>query len=699
MALTRRNLLTSPFASSRSSLTCAFKCGDACRGEAPNERAAAVPFAAVARRAIGRRAALRAGGALTLALGGASALAACGAEFGVAGGAAGTESGTGSGPGPGMDFTPVPANSRDEVVVPEGYRAEVLIAWGDPVVDGAPDFDFDNQSAAAQRLQFGFNNDFGGLVRGADGTLLYCCSHEYTTEPMMFRGWSAETATAEQVAIGLAAHGHTVLAVAEGPDGLLTRIPGDRRNRRITGADEFTLAGPVAGHALVRTSADPAGRTVAGTLNNCSGGITPWGTMLSGEENVDQYFGGADRLADEDARAALARYAITGGGSRRGWERHLDRFDVTREPHEPNRFYWIVEIDPDDPDSTPVKRTALGRFKHEAGQIHLADDGRAVCYMGDDERFEYVYKFVSSRVHKPGDKAHNARILDEGTLYVARFDGNSPAAEIDGSGQLPADGAFDGELTWIPLVTSHADGTAESHVPGMTGVEALVRTRLAGDAVGATRMDRPEDIEASPATGRVYVALTNNKYRGRAGAADAGVDGAGRAYEGPTEVAPVTANKNGLVLEIDDEHAGERGRWRLLLVCGDPAEAHTWFGGFDKTAVSAISCPDNLAFDVHGNLWISTDGNALGGNDGLYAVAVAGPRRGETRRFLTVPAGAETCGPVIGERRVLVNVQHPGETDDARAEAPSSHWPDGGAAQPRPAVVQVVRADGGRIGG
>ena len=206
------------------------------------------------------------------------------------------------------------------------------------------------------------------------------------------------------------------------------------------------------------------------------------------------------------------------------------------------------------------------------------------------------------------------KILDEGTLYVGTFEGNSK--DFKESGKLPEDGKYDGEGKWIKLATAKADGSVESHVDGMTGEEVLIYTREAGDKVGATKMDRPEDIEPHPTTGKVYCALTNNKYRGadRPGKDDAPI----------AEVAPIKENKNGLVLEIEDNHTGEDLKWNLLLVCGDPNEAETYFGGFDKSKVSPISCPDNVTFDSFGNLWISTDGNALKSNDGLFAVALEG---------------------------------------------------------------------------
>ncbi|AKK03983.1 PhoX family protein [Corynebacterium epidermidicanis] len=681
------------FTSNRSKTTCTYKCGNACFGECSNQSGNEY-FGDITRRS-----ALKAGAVATLAVSGLSALAACtpanqkdstgSTGSSSTGGSASNKPATNSPAG--LQFTPVKPNTEDKLVIPEGYEQSVLIAWGDPVIEGAPEFDIDKQTPEDAEKQFGFNCDFAGLLKHPSdpNRMVYVCSHEYTTEPNMFKGYNKDNPTEDQFKIGLAAHGHTILEVTKvDGSGDLKRAFGPL-NRRITGTTPFKLTGPAAGTDLVKTAADPEGKTVLGTLNNCAGGITPWGTMLSGEENFDQYFGNADLLTDEDAKKKLKRFGIKGKETERKWERFDDRFDVSKTPNEPNRFGWLVEIDPMDPTSTPVKHTAVGRFKHEAGNIHITKDGTVVCYSGDDERNDYLYKFVSSRKFKEGDMANNLRILDEGTLYVAQFEGNSPKEEIDGSGQLPKDGQFDGKGKWIKLLTAKEDGSAESHVEGMKPEEVAVFTRLAGDKVKATPMDRPEDVEVSPKTGLVYIALTNNKYRG------AVEDG--KNYPAVAEWAPVKENKNGLVMEMDDNHAGDTFVWNLLLVCGDPNEAYTYFGGFDKTKVSPISCPDNVAFDSHGNLWISTDGNALKSNDGLYAVALDGTNRGELKCFLTVPKGAETCGPIVTDERVLVNVQHPGEGDDATADKPTVHWPDGGNAVPRPAVA-VVWPKSGKVG-
>ncbi|MGP3998596.1 PhoX family protein [Streptomyces sp. 8N706] len=673
----------------RSAMTCRYRCGDACFHDVPNTSGNAYLGDVIA-GAISRRSVLRAGAVVTVAAAGTTAAGQTPPAAAATPAGAG-EPGKGTRAARGLRFTPVAPNTTDAVTVPEGYAKNIVIRWGDPILRGAPAFDPDRQSAKAQAGQFGYNNDYMAVLDlpGERDRQLLVINHEYTDEQLMFAGYDAANPTREQAEIGWAAHGLSVLVAAEDPkDGRLTAVTRHHLNRRITGTTPFEMTGPAAGSKLLRTSADPRGTRVLGTLNNCGGGITPWGTVLSGEENVNQYFANGGSVTDPVTAARLKRYGITGGASQRKWERFDQRFDVAREPNESNRFGWVVEIDPYDPDSTPRKLTALGRFKHEAAEPRLTDDGRPVLYMGDDERFDYFYKFVSSKRMKRGTsraaREHNRTLLDEGTLYVATFTGDSPAAEIDGSGKLPEDGGFDGSGEWIPL----ASGTT-SYVEGMTAEEVYVFTRMAADKVGATKMDRPEDVEPSPRTGRVYVALTNNTDRGKEGKAAA------------DEANPRNGNKHGQVLELAErggDPASERFSWRLFLVCGDPEDPNTYFGGFPKEKVSPISCPDNITFDAYGNLWISTDGNALGSHDGLFGVATAGDRRGEVRQFLTVPKGAETCGPIVQDKRVLIAVQHPGEIDGASVEKPASTWPDGPGELVRPSVVGVWRRDGRDIG-
>ncbi|MFE6863349.1 PhoX family protein [Nocardia sp. NPDC057668] len=668
-------------ASSRASITCQYKCGNACFHEVPNTSEGTYFGDIVAD--ISRRRLFRGSAAAVLAVGAGSLLAACGGDEADA-----AEANPGTGIG--TDFTPIAPNKQDAVVIPEGYEQGVVIRWGDPVLPGAPAFDFANQTAAAQAKQFGFNNDFAALlpIEGRDGSFLLVVNHEYTTEPYMFTGYTPGNPTKEQVEIALAAHGLSVVEVkGENGGGKLSPVMG-QYNRRITATTEFTVTGPAAGSAFLKTAADPTGTKVLGTLNNCSGGVTPWGTVLSGEENFNQYFAGV--LADPAMQAMGKRYGLGHPGAGQGemprrWELFDKRFDVTQEPNESHRFGYVVEVDPWDPAAAPIKHSALGRFKHEAANIYVTADGTVVAYSGDDERFEYMYKFVSSRKIEPGNTAAarkaNMGILAQGTLYVAKLTGDHPD-KIDGTGKAPSDKGFTGKGQWIPILETGADGKGRSLVDGMSAEEVAVFTRVAGDKAGATKMDRPEDFEANPKTGKVYVALTNNSNRGTEGKAAA------------DEANPRNQNKSGQILELVDDHKGTAFTWSLLLVCGDPQAADTYFAGFDKSKVSPISCPDNLAFDPHGNLWISTDGNALKSNDGLFSVALEGERRGETKQFLTVPIGAETCGPVITADRVLVCVQHPGELDGHSADNPGSHWPDGGTTQPRPSVVAVWKKNG-----
>ncbi|CAM3759549.1 PhoX family phosphatase [Kibdelosporangium persicum] len=672
----------------RAALTCRYRCGDACFHQAPNT--SGNPYLGdVIAKALSRRSLLRAGSVVSLGAVGMAAAATSAAA--TPAGEADLTLGRGRQP-KGLQFEPVAPNKLDQVVVAPGYEQAVVVRWGDPVLPGAPAFNPGRQTAAAQAAQFGYNCDYLAVLDlpGEPRRVVMVANHEYTDEVLMFAGYNAANPTREQVEIAWAAHGMSVLVLAEDHDsGRLTPVTRHRLNRRITATTPHLFTGPAAGSKLLKTSADPTGTRVLGTLNNCGGGTTPWGTVLSGEENFNQYFGNADLVTDPTVKAQLARYGLRGLASERKWERFDKRFDVSQEPNETNRHGWIVEIDPFDPDFVPRKRTALGRFKHEAAEPRLTRDGRVVLYMGDDERFDYFYKYVSrDRVKKgnsPAARKHNLTLLDEGTLYVAQFTGDSPAAEIDGSGKLPSDGEFDGRGKWIPLASGN-----RSFVPGMSAEEVYVFTRLAADKVGATKMDRPEDVEPHPQTGTVYVALTNNSDRGAAGKA------------GPDEANPRTRNRHGQVMEVMESHndaAATSFTWRLFLVCGDPADPSTYFAGFPKDKVSPVSCPDNLAFDRYGNLWIATDGNALGSNDGLFGVAVSGRDRGQVKQFLTVPIGAETCGPIISEKRVMVAVQHPGEVDGASVEKPVSVWPDGPGNLTRPSVVSVWRSRGNcRIG-
>lgn len=667
----------------RSAVTCALKCDNACAGDVCNTSSNSY-FRDIASATMSRRAALGFGaaGALAVVLGSAVTSAEPAAAAGLSKAA---KEGFGKSK---LQFTAIPSVDAavDAVTVPEGFTWQPVIRWGDPIFNDAPAFDLNNQTAAAQEKQFGYNNDYTDIleVPGSKGRRAVLFSnHEYTNDAIMF----PPTMPADQVrAVGAAAHGLSVVELErKNKTKPWTYVKGAELNRRYLNSTVYELTGPAAGSALVKTVEDPAGRFIKGTLGNCAGGTTPWGTILSGEENFQGYFVGNGTSAGDK------RYGITSKPTARQWELDDPRFDTRNAgfENEANRFGWIVEVDPFDPTSTPKKHSMLGRFKHEGANVIIAKSGHVVAYSGDDERFDYLYKFVSKDTYREGDRAHNMTLLSAGSLYVARFTGNSPAAEITGTGSVPSDGAFDGTGEWLPLVL---DG--KSAVPGMSVEEVLVYTRLAADKVGPTKMDRAEDVEPSLHTGKVYVACTNNSNRGTG------------TNEGANEVNPRNQNRDGHIVEITEtgDQTSTAFTWNLLMVCGDPAQGDvTYFSGFPVDKVSPISCPDNLAFDSVGNLWISTDGapSGIGRADGLFKVTLEGAERGKVEQFLAVPRDAETCGPIIhdDERTVFVSVQHPGE--DGTFEAPNSYFPDyvpagttpapGQARAPRPSVVQVFR--------
>lgn len=571
-----------------------------------------------------------------------------------------------------LPFAPIAPDTGDRIVVPAGYRALPLISWGDPILGGDEPFALNAVTASSQERRFGFNCDFvmfmplpAGSNSSNDGLLWV--NHEYTDGAMMFPGYDAAAPSSEQVAVELAAHGASIVRVTRGSDGVWAVDPAHPANRRITATTPMAISGPAAGHALLRTSADPTGSLVLGMLNNCGGGVTPWGTVLTAEENFQQYFGNLSALDSADPRwEDHDRYGISEERSERGWELFDERFDVGRHANEPFRFGWIVEVDPYDPSFTPLKRTALGRLKHEAATIALGAGGRVVAYTGDDERFEYVYKYVSHESFRPHDREHNLRLLDEGTLFVARF-------HEDGTG------------AWIPLVYGP---TLNEYTGFSTQADILLRTRAAADLVGATKMDRPEDIETNPVTGKVYLALTNNTRRGVED--NPGIDAAN----------PRPENAWGHIIEITEargDAAALSFTWEVFLLCGDPSDPSTYFAGFDADQVSAIANPDNLTFDRAGNLWIATDGqpSSLSINDGIFGVPTEGPDRGHVKQLLSAVPGAEVASLVFtpDSRTLFASIQHPGE-GGSLAE-PLSRWPGDPA---RPTVIAVSREDGGIIG-
>ncbi len=584
-----------------------------------------------------------------------------------------------------FDFEEVPVGGDEKHHVAPGYDADILIRWGDPVLPGAPAFDPMKQTAAAQKMQFGYNNDFIGylpLPGAANGSKhgLLCVNHEYTNEELMFPGLGGPQQhkknmfagmTKELAAVEMAAHGGAVIEV-KSENGKWQVVPNSKYARRIDADTPMAITGPAAGHARMKTKADPDGRRVLGMLNNCAGGMTPWGTWLTCEENFNGYFWGKQDAHPEAAK--LKRYGLPNG--QYNWGVYFDRFDLAREHNEVNRFGWIVEIDPLDPASTPKKRTALGRFKREGAGGITNRDGRYVVYSGDDERFDYVYKFVTEGSVDTANRAANMDLLDKGTLYVAKYN-------ADGTGE------------WLPLV--HGQGSLTSDKGFASQADVLIDTRLAGDALGATKMDRPEDIDVNPRTGKVYLMLTNNSRRSAQQ-----VDAAN----------PRANNRFGHIIEMTPDggdHASTRFGWNILVKGGNPADPkHEASFGTGTTGNGWFGMPDNGAFDARGRLWVATDGmskKSAGRNDGLFAVETEGQLRGVSRGFFRVPEGAEMCGPCFtpDDETLFLAVQHPGEGDEEAGEGtfekPATRWPDFRPDMPpRPSVLVVTKRGGGKIG-
>ena len=441
----------------------------------------------------------------------------------------------------------------------------------------------------------------------------------------------------------MAAHGIGVVELTRSKKGQpWSYVVGAPRNRRVTLETPFTFTGPAAGSDLLKTVEDSTGTTVRGTINNCAGGTTPWGTILSGEENFNGYFRNPGQTPAEQ------RYGLNASGDGRGWRNVDPRFDGVANPgylNEPNRFGWIVEIDPEDPTSTPVKHTALGRFKHEGANVNISKSGHAVAYQGDDERFDYLYKFVSKErfdgSNSRGARAHNKTLLTAGTLYVAQFSGDSPAGEIDGTGTVPSDGQFDGTGRWVPLVI---DGV--SQVTGFSAAEVLVNTRAGRRRRRCDQDGPPRGRRAEPAH-RAHLRRVHQQHRPRR---------PGSARRARPRSTHATRNRDGHIIEITEngnDAAATTFGWSILLLAGDPTtNPSTYFAGFPVDKVSPISCPDNVAFDSNGNLWISTDGapGTIGLGDGLFKVPLEGAERGRVQQFLSVPRDAETCGPVIHDQ-------------------------------------------------
>jgi secreted PhoX family phosphatase len=619
-----------------------------------------------------------------------------------------------------LGFKPIQGSKADAIVLPPGYTHDVLIRWGESLSPSVPDLDatkldagvlLEPKAAEYQRMQFGQNCDaihFFPLNGRADHGVL-CVNNEYTDDALMFPGNPGlrgirEGATRaymkkhpQVVAVAKAATGVSIVEVKR-ERGRWRFVKNSKYNRRITADTPINIGGPARGAALMKTKDDPAGERAFGTFANCAGGETPWGTYLTAEENIQDYFANLDQLnarkdIDPFIVDAHRRFRMWKAQSLYNWDIADSRFDLAVAPTEPFRFGWIVEIDSLDPTSTPIKRTALGRFAHEGASPVITQNGRVAVYMGDDDKFEYVYKFISNGRFDPKNRAANRNLLDQGTLHVARFDAS-------GKGQ------------WLPLVFD-PKGPLNAAAGFRDQADVQIKARMAAYLLGATPMDRPEDVEANPTTGRIYIACTRNENR----TIEPGtITYGGREIDtAPNAANPRASNGFGHIIEITeagDDHTSLEFSWEVFLLAGDPSGGRlitdlsqvkadsAYYAGYAKAVdLSPIGSPDNIGFDSTGNLWIVTDGVQPGAsNNGCWVTPTSGPNRGRLQQFMSGPVGCEVCGCQFSpdDETLFISIQHPGE--GGTTAEPRSHWPDGGKSQPRASVIAIRKEGGGPVG-
>ena len=565
-----------------------------------------------------------------------------------------------------LNFEAIATSTSDSIILPKGYSSSTLMSWGDPIFANAPQFNPNGkQDSKAQALQFGDNTDGMSVFPLSNDRAILAVNNEYTNYEFLFEH-QGKAMTADDVLKAQAAVGITIVEIAK-KNGQWVMDPTGKANRRITANTEMKMTGPAAGHDLLKTKADPTGKKVLGTFNNCANGETPWGTYLTCEENFNDFFGSETKAA---LTADDKRYGIEAEQSDYQWHNFDERFDVSKNPNEPNRFGWVVEIDPNDPTSTPLKRTALGRFKHENAALVVNDDGHVVVYLGDDERGEHLYKFVSKGKYQEGNNSANRDLLEDGTLYVAKF--------------VMKDDKLEGDGQWLELTYGKNGLTKENGFNSQS--EVMIFARRAATQVGATTMDRPEWVAVHPDKKHVFCTLTNNKYRGVREGQE--VDG----------VNPRAENHYGQIVRWEPtnaNHVSDTFQWDLYLIAGNPTvhKGNLYGGSENINKDNMFNSPDGIGFDKAGRLWIQTDGNYSNKGDfagqGNNQMLCGDPKTGEVRRFLTGPIGCEITGLTFSEdqKTMFVGVQHP-----------SGHFPQGGDSKPRSTIIMVTKDNGGTIG-
>ncbi|NMM78817.1 phosphatase [Acidovorax sp. SRB_14] len=659
-----------------------------------------------------------------------------------------------------LGFTAVGKSLADSVIVPAGYTASVLYALGDPVLPGTSAYRNDGTDTDFDKRAGDHHDGMEWFGLGADGQRndnatergLLAINHEATTDEKLSSffihangGASTLPRPAVEVDKEVALHGIAVIEVTKTAGGW-GYAPNSARNFRLTPLSPMELSGPARGNAQLVTKYAPTGTTTRGTLNNCGTGKTPWGTFLTGEENWFGYFtrGAADDAARGDKSVvSLKRYGRNqGAASRHGWETggledQYQRWNISKTGasvdgsddyrNEMNGMGYIVEIDAYDKTRLAKKRTGLGRFAHESAAFGKVVAGQPLTvYMGDDSRGEYIYKFVSSAVWSAADAnaadrlAVGDKYLDSGTLYVAQF-------SADGSGK------------WVELSVSNPAIAGYAGFAFTSAADIAIHTRLAADAVGATKMDRPEWNAVNPANGEIYFTLTNNSNRSIDPASGQYLPDAAnpRAYTDMKGASKQNGNPNGHLVRLKDTGAGFQ--WDVYLF---GAEAGADKGLVNLSALTDdqdFSSPDGLVFSkATGICWIQTDDGAYtdvtncmmlaavpgsvgdGGKKTLnhtkadgsilavdtYVGKAATPST--LKRFLVGPKGSEITGlaETPDGKAIFVNIQHPGEgTAMANISDPAkyqSQWPAnagyGSGKRPRSATIVITKNDGGKVG-